>query len=117
MSPAYGFYEYVRITNLAESSVHEVYAVAQGVMWAIFGYIAARAFDHIAEVVLDLLSAGRGGEQHYRSGSRLAGGVSMTKKKVRGRPAKPYPKIPDTYENIIKALVRPAKKGEPPSRD
>ena len=46
---AYGFYEYGRITNLAESSVHEVYAVAQGVMWAIFGYIAARAFDHIAE--------------------------------------------------------------------
>ena len=52
---AYGFYEYVRITNLAESSVHEVYAVAQGVMWAIFGYIAARAFDHIAEVVLDIV--------------------------------------------------------------
>ena len=52
---AYGFYEYDRITNLAESSVHEVYAVAQGVMWAIFGYIAARAFDHIAEVVLDIV--------------------------------------------------------------
>ena len=52
---AYGFYEYGRITNLAESSVHEVYAVAQGVMWAIFGYIAARAFDHIAEVVLDIV--------------------------------------------------------------
>ena len=51
----YGFLEYVRITNLAESSVHEVYAVAKGVMWAIFGYIAARAFDHIAEVVLDFV--------------------------------------------------------------
>ena len=44
----YGFYEYVRITNLAESSVHEIYAVATAVMWATFGYIAARAFDHIA---------------------------------------------------------------------
>ena len=41
----------------------------------------------------------------------------MTKKKERGRPAKPYPRIPDTYENIIKALVKPVKKGEPPSRD
>ena len=37
----------------------------------------------------------------------------MTKKKKRGRPAKPYPKIPDTYENIIKALVRPVKKVRP----
>ena len=55
----FGFYEYVRITNLAESSVHEVYAVAQSVMWAIFGYITARAFDHIAEAALDLLRAGR----------------------------------------------------------
>ena len=55
---AYGFYEYDRITNLAESSVHEVYAVAKGVMWAIFGYIAARAFDHIAEAALDLLARG-----------------------------------------------------------
>ena len=34
----------------------------------------------------------------------------MTKKKERGRPAKPYPRIPDTYENIIKALVKPVKK-------
>ena len=34
----------------------------------------------------------------------------MPKKKERGRPAKPYPRIPDTYENIIKALVRPVKK-------
>ena len=51
----YGFYEYDRITNLAESSVHEVYAVSQGMMWAIFGYIAARAFDHIAEAVLDFV--------------------------------------------------------------
>ena len=56
---AYGFYEYVRITDLAESSVHEVYAVATAVMWATFGYIAARAFDHIAEVVLDIVRAGR----------------------------------------------------------
>ena len=52
---AYGFYEYGRITNLAESSIHEVYAVATGVMWATFGYIAARAFDHIAEAVLDIV--------------------------------------------------------------
>ena len=52
---AYGFGEYARITNLAESSVHEVYAVSQGMMWAIFGYIAARAFDHIAEAVLDFV--------------------------------------------------------------
>ena len=51
----YGFSEYDRITNLAESSVHEVYAATIGVMWAIFGYIAARAFDHIAEVVLDIV--------------------------------------------------------------
>ena len=51
----YGFYEYDRITNLAESSVHEVYAVATAVMWATFGYIAARAFDHIAELVLDIV--------------------------------------------------------------
>ena len=56
---AYGFYEYDRITNLAESSVHEVYAAAIGVMWATFGYIAARAFDHIAEAALDLLREGR----------------------------------------------------------
>ena len=49
---AYGFDEYARITDLAESSVHEVYAVATAVMWATFGYIAARAFDHIAEIVL-----------------------------------------------------------------
>lgn len=34
----------------------------------------------------------------------------MAKKKERGRPAKPYPRIPDTYENIIKTLVRPVKK-------
>ena len=34
----------------------------------------------------------------------------MTKKKERGRPAKPYPRIPDTYENIVKALVRSVKK-------
>ena len=34
----------------------------------------------------------------------------MPKKKVRGWPAKPCPRIPDTYENIIKALVRPVKK-------
>ena len=52
---AYGFYEYGRITYLAESSVHEVYAVATAVMWAAFGYIAARALDHIAEVVLDIV--------------------------------------------------------------
>ena len=32
----------------------------------------------------------------------------MTKK--RGRPPKPYPKIPDTYDNIIRALVKPVKK-------
>jgi hypothetical protein len=30
--------------------------------------------------------------------------------KPKGRPAKPYPKIPDTYENIVKALVKPVKK-------
>lgn len=30
--------------------------------------------------------------------------------KPKGRPAKPYPKIPDTYENIVKALVKPKKK-------
>ena len=34
----------------------------------------------------------------------------MTNRQPRGRPAKPYPKIPDTYENIIKALVKPVKK-------
>ena len=28
-------------------------------------------------------------------------------KKPKGRPAKPYPSIPDTYENIVKALVKP----------
>ena len=38
----------------------------------------------------------------------------MTKKKERGRPAKPYPRIPDTYENIIKALVKPMKKESKP---
>ena len=31
----------------------------------------------------------------------------------RGRPARPYPKIPDTFENVVKALVQPVKEGKP----
>ena len=31
-------------------------------------------------------------------------------KRGKGRPAQPYPKIPDTFENVIKALVSPVKK-------
>ena len=31
-------------------------------------------------------------------------------KRGKGRPAEPHPKIPDTFENVIKALVAPAKK-------
>ena len=36
----------------------------------------------------------------------------MKEKEVKpvGRPARPYPRIPDTFENIIKALVQPIKK-------
>ena len=30
-------------------------------------------------------------------------------RKESGRPAKPLPRIPDTFENIIKALVAPVK--------
>lgn len=38
----------------------------------------------------------------------------MTKKvkKPRGRPPKNIVKIPDTFENVIKALVKPVKKAE-----
>ena len=32
--------------------------------------------------------------------------------KPRGRPAKPYPTIPDTFGNVLKALVKPVKKGK-----
>ena len=34
------------------------------------------------------------------------------KKRPRGRPAKPYPRIPDTDENVIKAVVRTRSKSE-----
>ena len=30
-------------------------------------------------------------------------------KRPKGRPARVYPKIPDTFENVVKALVRPVK--------
>ena len=30
-------------------------------------------------------------------------------RKERGRPAKPLPRIPDTFENVVKALVAPVK--------
>ena len=30
----------------------------------------------------------------------------------RGRPVKVTPKIPDTFDNVIKALVKPVKDGE-----
>ena len=30
-------------------------------------------------------------------------------RKERGRPAKPAPRIPDTFENVVKALVAPVK--------
>ena len=29
----------------------------------------------------------------------------------RGRPARPYSKIPDTFKNVVKALVRPVSGG------
>ena len=31
-------------------------------------------------------------------------------RKERGRPAKPLPRIPDTFESVVKALVAPVKK-------
>ena len=31
------------------------------------------------------------------------------KKRKRGRPPKPVERIPDSFENIVKALVRPVK--------
>ena len=45
----YGYIEYSSIMELAESSVHEVYATATGAMWFIFGYILARAIENISE--------------------------------------------------------------------
>ena len=33
-------------------------------------------------------------------------------KKSQGRPPKPIEHIPDTFENVIKALVQPPKKDE-----
>ena len=33
-------------------------------------------------------------------------------RRARGRPVKPTPKIPDTFENVIKALVKPVKEEE-----
>ena len=33
-------------------------------------------------------------------------------KRPKGRPARPYPKIPDTFENVIKALVQPVKESK-----
>ncbi len=34
-----------------------------------------------------------------------------TTKRKRGRPSKPVERIPDSFENIVKALVRPVKSG------
>ena len=31
-------------------------------------------------------------------------------KREKGRPAQPYPRIPDTFGNVVKALVSPVKK-------
>ena len=31
-------------------------------------------------------------------------------KRGKGRPPKPIPRIPDTFENVVKALVAPVKK-------
>ena len=40
------------------------------------------------------------------------------RKKPRGRPSVPMPKIPDTFENILKAVLRPveATKGQEKGR-
>ena len=40
----------------------------------------------------------------------------MTEKKPVGRPPKVVPPIPDTFENVVKAVVRPLPKPQKPSR-
>ena len=45
----YGYIEYSSIMEAAESNIHEIYAVATGAMWFIFGYILARAIENIGE--------------------------------------------------------------------
>ena len=37
-------------------------------------------------------------------------GKGVGRPRRRGRPEKPTPKIPDTFDNVIKALVKPVKK-------
>ena len=40
--------------------------------------------------------------------------MEKKEKKQRGRPPKPMPEqIPDTFENVVKALVRPVEKKKP----
>ena len=40
--------------------------------------------------------------------------VRKPEKKQRGRPPKPMPEqIPDTFENVVKALVQPVPKKKP----
>ena len=34
----------------------------------------------------------------------------LVDKDVRGRLARPYPYIPDTFKNVVKALVKPVKR-------
>ncbi len=38
--------------------------------------------------------------------------MGQTDKVKRGRPEKIIPPIPDTFENVIKALVKPVKEGK-----
>ena len=36
--------------------------------------------------------------------------MTSKQKRGKGRPAQQYPRIPDTFENVVKALVAPVKK-------
>ena len=51
----YGFTEYQDVMKYAQSAIHEIYAVSLAVMWATFGYIAARALDCLGKIVLNYL--------------------------------------------------------------
>ncbi len=42
---------------------------------------------------------------------------SESRRAPRGRPQHIIPPIPDTFENVIKALVRPVEKGVSPDRN
>ena len=45
----------------------------------------------------------------YRDKEQETAMPDKSERKERGRPAKPVPRIPDTFENVVKALVAPVK--------